>query len=78
MKEETNEAEEPHTPVKDLFLLYKKPILTVMGLLVGSSATYYLLDNPYMPTYISQFMHTSLSSAFVVNRCCEEVHWVVS
>lgn len=66
MKEETNEAEEPHTPVKDLFLLYKKPILTVMGLLVGSSATYYLLIT-YMPTYISQFMHTSLSSAFVVN-----------
>ena len=66
MKEETNEAEEPHTPVKDLFLLYKKPILTVMGLLVGSSATYYLLIT-YKPTYISQFMHTSLSSAFVVN-----------
>lgn len=66
MKEETNEAQEPHTPVKDLFLLYKKPILTVMGLLVGSSATYYLLIT-YMPTYISQFMHTSLSSAFVVN-----------
>lgn len=66
MKEETNEAEEPHTPVKDLFLLYKKPILTVMGLLVGSSATYYLLIT-YMPTYISQFMYTSLSSAFVVN-----------
>lgn len=65
MKEE-KKADEPHTPVKDLFLLYKKSILTVVGLLVGSSATYYILIT-YMPTYISQFMETSLSSAFVVN-----------
>lgn len=65
MKEEAKE-DEPHTPVKDLFLRYKKPILTVMGLLVGSSVTYYVLIT-YMPTYISQFMGTSLSSAFVVN-----------
>lgn len=66
MKAETKQEAEPHTPVKDLFLRHKKPILTVMGLLVGSSATYYLLIT-YMPTYISQFMGTSLSSAFVVN-----------
>ena len=66
MKAETKQEAEPHTPVKDLFLRHKKPILTVMGLLVGSSATYYLLIT-YMPTYISQFMGASLSSAFVVN-----------
>ena len=38
----------------------------MIGLLVGSSATYYILIT-YMPTYISQFMGTSFSSAFVVN-----------
>lgn len=66
MKERESKADEPHAPVKDLFLRYKKPIVTVVGLLVGSSATYYLLIT-YMPTYISEFMDTSLSSAFVVN-----------
>ncbi|OUO89871.1 MFS transporter [Gordonibacter sp. An230] len=66
MKEQEGGTDEPHAPVKDLFLRYKKPIVTVVGLLVGSSATYYLLIT-YMPTYISEFMDTSLSSAFVVN-----------
>lgn len=66
MKEEAKATEEPHMPIKDLFFRYKKSIFTVIGLLVGSSATYYLLIT-YMPTYISQFMGTSLSSAFVVN-----------
>ena len=66
LKAKAEVKEEDHTPVKDLFLRYKKSIITVIGLLVGSSATYYILIT-YMPTYISQFMGTSFSSAFVVN-----------
>ena len=66
MKAKAEVKEEDHTPVKELFLRYKKSIITVIGLLVGSSATYYILIT-YMPTYISQFMGTSFSSAFIVN-----------
>lgn len=76
MKEEAKQAEEPHTPIKELFLRYKKPILTVMGLLAGSSATYYLLIT-YMPTYISEFMGTSLSSAFVVNTSVIAIYLIL-
>lgn len=63
-KTEAGQAE--NVSVLDLFLRYKKSIFSVIGLLAGSGATYYLLIT-YMPTYISQFMETSLSSAFVVN-----------
>ena len=66
LKAKAEVKEEDHTPVKELFLRYKKSIITVIGLLVGSSATYYILIT-YMPTYISQFMGTSFSSAFIVN-----------
>lgn len=66
MKEEEKTQVQAHTPIKEMFLRYKKSIFAVIGLLVGSSATYYLLIT-YMPTYISQFMHSSLSSAFIVN-----------
>lgn len=76
MKEESKTVEEPHTPIKDLFLRYKKPIFTVIGLLVGSSATYYLLIT-YMPTYISEFMGTSLSSAFVVNTSVIAIYLIL-
>lgn len=66
MKEEASASAEPHAPIKDLFFRYKKSIITVVGLLVGTSVTYYLLVT-YMPTYISEFMGESLSSSFVVN-----------
>lgn len=75
MKEETKENC-VHTPVKDLFLRYKKPIIAVIGLLAGASVTYYALIT-YMPTYISQFMEASLSSAFVVNTAVLVIYLIV-
>ena len=39
LKAKAEVKEEDHTPVKELFLRYKKSIITVIGLLVGSSAT---------------------------------------
>lgn len=67
IKMKENQVEKAqHMPIIELFLRYKKPIFTVIFLLAGASTTYYLLIT-YMPTYISEFVGTSLSSAFVVN-----------
>lgn len=78
MKEEQEASKAPveHTPIKDLFLQYKKSIFVVIGLLAGSSVTYYLLIT-YMPTYINQFMHASLSSAFIVNTTVIAIYLIL-
>ena len=52
LKAKAEVKEEDHTPVKELFLRYKKSIITVIGLLVGSSATYYILIT-YMRQHVS-------------------------
>jgi len=54
------------TPFRDVLRSHKIALITIMGLLAGSSVTYYILIT-FMPTYITQFLQSSLSNAFLVN-----------
>lgn len=71
-----SKAAEVKVPLKDLFLRHHTAILTVIFLLAGASCSYYLLIT-YMPTYISQFVGTSMSDAFVVNTSVLAIYLVL-
>ena len=77
MKEQKKaQAVEDKLPFKDLFMHFKTPIITVILLLAGASTTYYLLIT-YMPTYISQFVGSSLSDSFVVNTSVIAIYLII-
>lgn len=67
-KGQAKEAAQPKMPLKKVFVQHWKSIVAVVGLLAGSSCTYYLLVT-YMPTYLSQFAQTTMSASFLINTC---------
>ena len=63
-------------PFKDLFVGHFASIMAVILLLAGASTSYYLLIT-YMPTYISQFVGTSMSDAFAVNTSVLAIYLIL-
>lgn len=63
-------------PFKDLFVGHFASIMAVILLLAGASMSYYLLIT-YMPTYISQFVGTSMSDAFAVNTSVLAIYLIL-
>ncbi len=66
MQQEKKATAQEHTPVKSLFVRHWAAIVTVIGLLAGTSVSYYLLVT-YLPTYIVEFVGGSMLNAFIVN-----------
>lgn len=76
MQEERKTAPaEEHTPIKTLFARHWVAIITVIGLLVGTSVSYYLLVT-YLPTYIVEFVGGSMLNAFIVNTSVVAIYLV--
>lgn len=76
MKEQKKAAEEDHTPVKVLFKKHWVAMITNIGLLAGTSVSYYLLVT-YLPTYIKEFVGGTMLEGFIVNTAVVAVYLVL-
>lgn len=76
MKEQKKATEEDHTPVKVLFKKHWVAMITNIGLLAGTSVSYYLLVT-YLPTYIKEFVGGTMLEGFIVNTAVVAVYLVL-
>ena len=76
MKEQKKSAEEDHTPVKVLFKKHWVAMITNIGLLAGTSVSYYLLVT-YLPTYIKEFVGGTMLEGFIVNTAVVAVYLIL-
>lgn len=76
MKQQKASQEEDHTPVKVLFKQHWVAMVTNIGLLAGTSVSYYLLVT-YLPTYIKEFVGGSMLDGFIVNTAVVAVYLIL-
>lgn len=76
MKQRKASQEEDHTPVKALFKQHWVAMVTNIGLLAGTSVSYYLLVT-YLPTYIKEFVGGSMLDGFIVNTAVVAVYLIL-
>lgn len=76
MKEQKKATEEDHTPVKVLFKKHWVAMITNIGLLAGTSVSYYLLVT-YLPTYIKEFVGGTMLEGFIVNTAVVAVYLIL-
>lgn len=75
MQKEKKEQQREHTPVKTLFKRHWIAMITVIGMLAGTSISYYLLVT-YLPTYIVEFVGGSMMNAFIVNTSVVAIYLI--